>query len=299
MNTDSLIQLYCDVDDFSNELEVKILRQLLPQELQRRRRPGLSQSEMMTIIIAFQTSGYRTFKQFYLAMGLAWKNLFPKMPSYNRFVELMPGVAIQLYLFAMSMRGSVTGISFIDSTVLQVCKIKRAKRNKVFKNLATFGKSTIGWFFGFKLHLVINEIGELLAFKVTAGNVDDREPVEDLTKQIFGKIYGDKGYLSKELFEKLLDRGLQLVTNVKANMKNKLLPIFDKIMLRKRSVIETVNDQFKNVCQVEHTRHRSIFNFFINILAAIIAYSRQPKKPSINFDIPTDLGDSQCLPILI
>ena len=124
----------------------------------------------------------------------------------------------------------------------------------------------------------------LLAFKVTSGNTDDRAPVKDLTKDIIGKCFGDKGYISKKLFESLFENGLQLVTSVKSNMKNKLMPMIDKILLRKRSLIETVNDQLKNVCQVEHTRHRSVLNFMVNMVAALVAYARQERKPCLNFD---------------
>lgn len=221
------------------------------------------------------------------------------MPSYNRFVELMPRILVHLLMFLYTHKGQVTGISFIDSTPIRVCNIKRSKRNKVFKNLASYGKSTVGWFFGFKLHVVINDIGELLGFKVTKANTDDRIPVDDLTKEIVGKCIGDKGYISQKLFEKLFKRGLHLVTSIKSNMKNKLMPMIDKILLRKRSLIETVNDQFKNVCHLEHTRHRSVCNFMVNIVAALISYARQEKKPKMNFDYSQVLNTAGNLPALI
>lgn len=155
-------------------------------------------------------------------------------------------------------------------------------RNKVFSDIAKKGKSTIGWFFGFKLHLIINECGELLAVKFTKGNVDDRSPVLDMVKNIFGKLYGDKGYISKELTENLFDKCVHLITGVKKNMKNKLLTLIDKILLRKRSIIEAVNDQLKNISQIEHSRHRGVYNFIVNILCGLIAYTLQPKKPTIS-----------------
>jgi hypothetical protein len=169
---------------------------------------------------------------------------------------------------------------------LAVCNNKRIRANRVFDGIAKIGKSTMGWFYGFKVHLVINDMGELLAVRVTTGNVDDRFPVDELTQGIFGKIFGDKGYISNDLFERLFERGLQLVTSVRRNMKNKLLPVMDKILLRKRSLIETVNDQLKNVSQIEHTRHRAPHGFLINLLAALIAYTYQPKKPRLK--LPND-----------
>ena len=300
--SEDVIKLFCAVDDFCNELQEKIVSKTIENQedkKQRYRIPQLCESEIMTIVISFQTSGFRTFKQFYLAIQITWKKFFPKMPSYNRFVELMPRVLVQLTLFLFAHKGRVTGISFIDSTVIKVCNVKRAKRNKVFRDLAAHGKSTMGWYFGFKLHIVINEFGQLLAFKVTSGNTDDRAPVKDLTKNIIGKCFADKGYISKKLFESLFESGLQLITSVKSNMKNKLMPMIDKILLRKRALIETVNDQLKNVCQVEHTRHRSVLNFMVNMLAALVAYARQERKPCLNFSVFDQTKGSKDLPTFI
>ena len=142
----------------------------------------------------------------------------------------------------------------------------------------------MGWFYGFKLHLIINECGELLAAQLTPGNVDDRQPVPGLAKRLTGKLFGDKGYISAKLFETLWDQSLQLVTSIRRNMRNKLMPLMDKILLRKRSLIETVNDQLKNIAQIEHTRHRSPVNFMVNLVAALISYTHQPKKPSLRMD---------------
>ena len=142
----------------------------------------------------------------------------------------------------------------------------------------------MGWHYGFKLHLIINDRGELLAFKLTPGNTDDRQPVPDLPKDLLGKLFGDRGYISQELFEQLYERGLQLITRHKKNMKQKLVKIIDKILLRKRSLIETVNDQLKNISQIEHSRHRSVWNFLVNLLAGLIAYTYLPKKPSLDLE---------------
>jgi hypothetical protein len=140
----------------------------------------------------------------------------------------------------------------------------------------------MGWFYGFKLHLVVNDIGELLALRLTFANVDDRVPVAELAKGLFGKLFGDKGYISQKLFELLFEDGLQLITRTNKKMKQKLLPLFDKLMLRKRNIIETVNDQLQNISQIEHSRHRSLVNFFVNIIAALISYTFRDKLPSLN-----------------
>jgi hypothetical protein len=181
----------------------------------------------------------------------------------------------------------VTGISFVDSTRITVCGNKRISRNQVFKEVAELGKSSLGWFFGFKLHLVVNDQGELLAFCLTPGNVDDREPVPDLVQGFFGKLFADKGYISQALFELLFEVGIQLVTGIRKNMKNRLVPLLDKLLARKRSLIETINDQLKNISQIEHSRHRSVTNFMVNLVAGLAAYTHQEKKPALNL---ADLG---------
>jgi Transposase DDE domain len=118
--------------------------------------------------------------------------------------------------------------------------------------------------------------------KITAGNVDDRDPVPELARALFGKLFGDRGYISQALFEQLWERGVQLITKLRKDMKNKLL-------LRKRSIIETVNDQLKNISQIEHSRHRSPFNFFVNLMAGLVAYTFREKKPSLNLRLPQTL----------
>ena len=143
--------------------------------------------------------------------------------------------------------------------------------------------------------MIINDQGELLAFQITPGNTDDRKPVPALTKNLFGKIFGDKGYISQKLWLELWSNGLKLITPFKKNMRNKLLSLEEKLMLRKRSLIETVNDQLKNISQLAHSRHRSVTNFMVNVVAAIIAYTWQPKKPSLRFDE----NEIETLPVLL
>ena len=226
---------------------------------------------------------FRNFKTYYKKyVKIYLKHLFTNLVNYSKFLELKNENLIPLCMFTQSLSGEHTGIYFVDSLLLKSCHIKREKQHKVFKGLAKKSYSTVGWFFGFKLHLVINDKGEFMAFKVTAANVDARKPVPDLTKKLVGKLIGDKGYLSSNLFNELYNRELHLLTKIKNNIKNKLMPLFDKILLRKRALIESVNDQLKNISQIEHSRHRSVFNFMANILGSIASYAMQPKKPSID-----------------
>lgn len=278
-----LTTLYCSVDDFWKLFKQDWNKHLIDNgKTKRGPEPELSIPEMMTIVILFHQSNYRTFKHFYNYVCKYLRTDFPKIISYSRFVYLMKNLFIPLFAYLLQKRGNITGIAFIDSTSIDVCHNKRIKRNKVFKGLAKRGKTTSGWFYGFKLHLIINERGEILSFHLTPGNVADVSVVETLSRGIFGKLFGDKGYISAELSKRLLTQGLELFTTLRSNMKQKLIRLRDKVLLRKRSIIETVNDQLKNISQIEHTRHRSAENFLINLLAGIAAYTHQPKKPSIN-----------------
>ena len=279
-----IVELYSVVDDFCKIFMEKWEAKMLSDGVKKRNRLGkMNVSEIMTIVIFFHQSNNRNFKNYYLGLiSEHYKNYFPDLLSYARFVSIMKSVLVPLSSFVQSLSGEKTGVYFIDSTLLKACHIKREKQNKVFAKLARKSKSSMGWFFGFKLHIVINDKGEIMAFKITKGNVDDRKPVPFLVKGLVGKLVGDKGYISNNLFMDLWDEGLQLVTKIKSNMKNKLMHLVDKILLRKRAIIESVNDQLKNISQIEHTRHRSPWNFACNLIAGLCAYSLQPKKPSIS-----------------
>jgi len=278
-----ITEIFCIVDEFCKEYSQLVENHMLGNPA---KRPSvMSTSEVITIAILFQLSGFRTFKHFYLFyVQKHMKDDFPNTVSYNRFTELMQQTLMPMTLFLKTCRlGNCTGISFVDSTPIRVCKPKRIANNKVFKGIAATGKSTMGWFHGFKLHIIINDKGEILNFTITQANVDDRTPLKkkSFLNKIFGKLFADKGYIGKELMQMLFVDGVHLITSIKNNMKNSLMSMSDKILLRKRSVIETVNDELKNICQIEHSRHRCFSNFISNIVAGLIAYSFLPKKPAI------------------
>ena len=282
----SLVELFVHVDDFCKVFLPELEQHLLQSgAIQRRRDRSLAMSEVMTIMIHFHQSHYRNFKAYYCEhVLLHLKDEFPGLVSYTRFVDFIPSVLIPLCAyFRYACLGDCTGVSFIDSTSLDVCLNQRIASHKVFAGLAGRGKTSTGWFFGFKLHLVINDRGELLNVLVTPGNVDDRKPVPQLVRRLFGKVFGDKGYISQPLYEYLRQTiGVQLVTKLKSNSKNRLpMPLVDRILLRKRAIVETVIDQLKNISQIEHSRHRSVTNFMVNLLCGLIAYAHQPKKPSL------------------
>ena len=285
-----IVALFCDIDDFCLQFEPHWQQHLVvAKSRQRRREQRLWLSEVMTIVVSFHQSGYRTFKDYYLRYvipHLRWA--FPHVVSYTRFVELMPQALVPLCAYLHTRKGRSAGVAFIDSTLLSVCHPKRSRRHRVFAGLARWGRNSMGWCYGFKLHLLINDMGDLLACRLTVANVDDRIPVPALVAKVRGKVFGDRGYISQALFETLFAQGVQRITKLRKDMKNKLLPMMDKLLLRKRSLIETVNDQLKNISQIEHSRHRSATNFLVNLVAGLIAYTYQPKKPSLRIRMPQD-----------
>ncbi|PDP57235.1 IS982 family transposase, partial [Prevotella intermedia] len=244
MTDTNLIEIFCIFDDFCKYFTPELKKHTLqvPSKRHRNCTSLMSDSKIMTILVLFYI---------------------------HRFIERQAQVALHLLLFLqICALGKCLGISIIDSTPLASCHIKRERQHRTMRGWAAKGKCTMGWFYGFKLHLVINDKGEIIQWKLTPGNVDDREPLKDkrFTERLFGKIFADRGYISQNLFEMLFVDNIHLVTKIKKNMKNSLMSLYDKLLLRKRSVIETVNDELKNVCQIEHTRHRSFDNFATNLI---------------------------------
>jgi Transposase DDE domain len=288
MLKDKIIEIFVPADDFciSFSENIQHFRLETNQGKHRNRKASLTDSEIITILIFFHYGSFTNFKHYYnhyVKEHLG--DCFPTLVSYNRFIELQQRVAVPMMLFLkINCLGKSRGINFVDSTHIKVCHNRRIHQHKVFKEVAERGFCSIGWFYGFKLHLIINDSGEILSFYLTKGNVDDRnlKVMQSLTEDIFGKLFGDKGYISKALSDLLFADGVQLITKVKKNMKYQSLSATDKILLRKRAIIESVNDELKNICQLQHTRHRSINGFLFNIMSVLAAYSFFPKKPSLN-----------------
>ncbi len=283
-----ITEIFYELDNFCQEFINEWNKFLLTDETKKVEGSRMIMSEIMTIVIFFHLSNYKNFKYFYLEkICKDYVDCFPNIVSYNRFIELMPKVFVPLGVYLRNCRMSkATGISFIDSTKIAVCNNKRIPSNKVFNGIAERGKGSMGWFYGFKVHLIVSDKGDLISFSISKGNKSDKNQglMKDITRKLFGKLFGDKGYISSPVSDELSSRGIQLVTNLTKNMKNKLTPIMYKILLRKRAIIETINDQLKNICQIEHSRHRSCQNFFVNLLSGLIAYTFLPNKPSIRLN---------------
>ena len=248
-----VMELFCMADDFCKFFDAMMSKYTLKYVMKRsyHRTSTMSKAEIMLIMILFHDSGYSCLKHFYVEKVCRhMRHLFPKVVSYNRFVELEKEVAIPLALFIKKvLLGKCTGISFVDSTPLRVCKNQRIHIHKTFKGIAQRGKCSMGWFFGFKLHLICNERGELLNFMITPGDVDDRKPLEykAFVEFIYGKLVGDKGYIGRNLFERLFVDGIQLITKLKNIMRGALMSLSDRLLLIKRAITESINDKLKNI----------------------------------------------------
>ena len=283
---DKVTEIFCIIDEFCKHFDAENAQKVLISSKvtsRRRRAASMSDSEIMTILLLFHFGSYRNFKHYYLSfIKLVLKKEFPTAVSYNRFVELEGRVFFQMMFFLnLQAFGKCTGITFVDSTMIPICHNLRRYANKVFKGIATDGKGTMGWCHGFKLHLAYNDRGEIVAFVLTGANVSDKDPevFKVLAKRLYGKLFADKGYISQRLFDCLFEDGIQLVTGLRVNMKNKLMPFYDRMMLRKRYIIETINDMLKNTAQIVHSRHRSVGNFIMNIISALGAYCFFDNKP--------------------
>ena len=283
---DKITYIFCALNEFSKNFDAEAAKGGLISSTgscHRHREASLSNSEIMTILIVFHFGTFANFKHYYLHyIKIHLRREFPNAVSYTRFVEPESRVFFKLMFFLkLYAFGRCTGISFVDSTMIPVCHNLRRYANKVFKDMAADGKGTMGWCHGFKLHFACNDRGEIITFCLTGANVDDTNPEvwNVLAKELYGKLFADRGYISPRLFESLFEDGIHLVTGIKANMKNKLMPLWDKIMLRKRYVIECINDMLRNTAKLVHSRHGAINNFLMNLIAALGAYCFLDNKP--------------------
>lgn len=287
-----IVELYVIIDDFCNKFTPKYLKLLKDKgSITRNRKSMLNNSEIILIILLFTQSGYKYFKWFYInELMTEYRVYFKKLPSYNRFVELTPrSLPILLRLLSYLMyhaRKNGCNLEYIDSTRIPVCHNKRTNSHKLFSGIAKIGKSSMGWFFGFKLHITCDTSGNLTSMAFTSGNTDDRTPVLKLIKGFTGKIFADKGYISTKLTNQLQQFGITLITTPKKNMKSRFIPanFFDVILHKKRAVIESVINILKGKLQLCHTRHRSLYNFVVHIVSVLVGYQLLCNKPKIKLD---------------
>jgi Transposase DDE domain len=281
---DRLVEDFCQFDDvcqaFGPHWQARLLRDEAQPAKKRGPQAGLADSEIMTILVLYHSSNFRNFKAFYEGVVLAWlRSAFPKAPCHARFIALTHHVWVPLTVFLLTRMGRKTGIYYIDSTPLPVSHPRRINRHRVFAGLAGRGKTSTGWFFGFKLHLVFNHERQIVALQLTPGNISDTAPVPDLTQGLIGKLFGDKGYVGKDRAHRLLRRGLALMTRVRRNMKRLPVSFLDKALLNGRNIVETIIGHIKEFSSLRLPKHCSVFNAFTHLTAAIVAYQINPLPP--------------------
>jgi len=287
INELKVIQTFFEIDDFiiscEQFVEGKLIGSKSPHAVHE---PGISTSEMMCIELLYHLSGFKCFQYYYeqaVKKG-ALQSYFPNAPSYSRFVQLKPRILSLMILYLNCCRlGRLCGLYYADSTSIAVCHNRRIHSNRVFTQKAKRGKTSTGWFYGFKLFLVVNAFGEIIKVMFTGANVADNniDQMVKLFDKLQGWLFADKGFINQSAFEQLLQKGLQVVTGIRTNMKNKLMNFNQKLLLKKRGMIESINDILKTVCDIEHTRHRSPINALLNIFAGICAYTFLERLPNI------------------
>jgi hypothetical protein len=280
-----LVETFCEVDDFCQAFVPQWEAYLIGTgAAPRGPEPGLFVSEIITILLMLHGSRCKYLKSFYQGvMGHMLRQYFPHMPCYERFVTIPKSVFMPLLFFLLSRLGHRTGIYYIDSTALPVCHNRRISRHRTFAGLAARGKTSMGWFFGFKLHLVFNQLNQIVALKITAGNVADIKAVPSLTQHLTGKLFGDKGYIGQQLAQQLLRRGLALFTRVRKNMKALPLSMTDKMLLNARNMAATIIGHIKAFSSLNLPKLRAPINAFLHLLAALTAYQLNPIKPDVFF----------------
>lgn len=280
LNTDKLVEIFYFCDEFD-----KVFQPYCQQKFIGKTHQGkMNKAEMMSIVIYYHISGFKCFKYYYnFVIRRYWVAYFPDSYEYSRFIQRMPSIQLELFAFLLFCRmAPATEANYIDSKALKVCHNKRIPSHKVFKDVAQRGKTSTGWFYGFKLHLVINQYGQIVHFRLTAGNVADNNHklLTKMFSNLSGFFYGDKGYLTI-LKEQLEQQGTYLITKVKRGMQPAYKTALQHHYLQHRALIETVFDLLTYICNVEHSRHRSAKNFLCNLYAALIAYTFFDRCPQV------------------
>jgi len=282
-NENKLIEIFIDVDDFCKEAATWLAQTSEKHNFEWR--SNLHYSEAMTVMIFYHHSGYKCFQYYYKRLvRTSLKSYFPMVVTYKYFLSFIPKLYPLMHLFVQwrCSQNQRTGQYYVDSKKLPVCHNRRIYANRVFKDIARRGKSSTGWFYGLKIHLVINNLGQVVSFLFTAANFADNNQyvLKTLFKDLKGHCYADKGYITK-LFEHFFTNGLKVVTKVRKNMKAKLIQLHERYALMKRGVIESVNDILMTVLDIEHTRHRSPVNAIVHMNACLAAYDYLDQKPCV------------------
>lgn len=277
-----LVTIFCQVDDFCKLYKEYAQENLLPFEnigcVKGKRQRNMTTSEVMSVLIYYGScsESFKTLSAFYEYTYDELKSAFPGLLSYGRIIELKQEIMIPMTSLLVSIFSECSGISYVDSTAIHACHVKREHSHRVLKDIAAKGKTTYGWFYGTKLHAILNEFSELVYCCFTSGNIADNnnDLMRKFASKLWGKMFGDRGYIvNKPLWQELYEGGLQVIYNIRSNMKNILIPLCDKLLLLKRSnIAEGAFSKLKHRMSLQDTRLRSVYGYVVNGLSMLIAY---------------------------
>lgn len=274
-------ELFCVIDDFFLKFESVYWEFLKQNSRCLRIRPAqLSISEIIFIAIWYKTSHFNNFKAFFTSLKHDKWHLFKSLPCYQRMIYLVNTHQLALH-FAL-MKGHQSAYLWIDSTTLVVCKNQRIQRHKSLSAIATRGKSSMGWFFGCKLHLLMNQSGEIVNTALSNGHIADIKIVERLVEGLAAKLYADRGYISHNLKTKLNDQDIDLITHHRKNMRFIQLSKADEYHLKQRNKIETLFSLLKGTYNLVTSKARSVAGYLAGVYASLCAYQLcHQNKPMI------------------
>ena len=275
---------FCIIDDFFQKFEATYWDFLKHSNKRLRMRSSqLKVSEVVFIAIWYKCSHFNNFKAFFLSLRQNFRHLFRYLPCYQRIVYLINSHQLALHAlhFAL-MKDCHSSHLWIDSTTLPVCKNQRIGRHKSIKAIATRGKSSMGWFFGCKLHLIMNQSGDVVSTALSNGHTADIKMVEQLVKGLKAKLYADRGYISQNLRQSIKEQGVDLITYHRKNMQAVNLSKADTYNLRQRNQIETLFSLLKGKYNLVTSKARSIEGYLAGIYASLCAYQiYHENKPTI------------------
>jgi hypothetical protein len=283
MDETMLITLYCIIDDFINTLVKTDDGHKMLSEWKAKRGPQrrLSLSEVLTLNILRFSFHVNDLKAFVRLSNSAYKSYFPQLTNYENFLKAtnrsFPFFVLLLkYLLELNRLVSKDGVYFFDSTALSVCYNWNIATHKVTKDFAARGKTSKGWFFGFKLHGACDSKGNLVSLRFSPGNEHDSRHAEYLTEGLGGLFVGDAGYLLKqEVFQRLFEKHKRILAASRKNMK-RLMTQEQGIMLSKRSAIETVWGVLQERYGLVYHLARNMTGLFRHYCCSLVSFLMQP-----------------------
>ena len=274
---ETLYHIFDQIDNLLKTMSASLKRKLLSDLRPKGGRPsGLSLQAILAFGIFRFATGVKDVKHYHRKLLSSYSKELGRIPNYGNFNALMnqatPYVIFLLQWICYCHQSAGGGLYFMDSTPMKVCENKRIFDHKVCEDMAQRGKSSMGWFFGFKLHVVCDSLGRLVSLLITPGNTDDRKFALKLLKGLRGLCVADAGYVSKKLMQELYQQGLLLLTDVRNSMK-RLMSETQHGLLKLRQRIEGVFSCLKHRLKAEASIARSPLGYLSRCLYACLTFA--------------------------